>query len=167
MSIAHLGVGVFTVGVTTVESYKVERDVAMRPGDSATIAGYTFTFLSQRDLSGPNYRAVEGEFAISRGADRVALLRPQKRVYLVQTSPMTEAGISVGWTRDLFVALGDQLGDGAWSVRIQYKPLIRYIWFGALLMAIGGLVAASDRRYRSQRVIEQEAAAGAMAREST
>jgi cytochrome c-type biogenesis protein CcmF len=167
MSIAHFGVGVFTVGVTTVESYKIERDLAMRHGDSTTIAGYTFTFLSERELSGPNYRAVEGEFAIDRGAERVALLRPQKRIYLVQTSPMTEAGINVGWTRDLFVALGDQLGGGAWSVRIQYKPLIRYIWLGALLMAIGGLVAASDRRYRTQRVTEQAAAAGAMAREPT
>jgi len=167
MSIAHLGVAVFTIGVTTVESYKIERDLAMRPGQSATVAGYTFTFLSQRNLDGANYTAVEGEFAISRGDTQVALLRPQKRIYRVQTSPMTEAGISVGWTRDLFVALGDQLGDGAWSVRIQFKPLIRYIWLGALLMAIGGLVAVCDRRYRTQRVTEQATAAQAMAREST
>ena len=80
------------------------------------------------------------------------VLHPQKRIYRVQTSPMTEAGITVGWTRDLFVALGDDLGEGAWSVRIQYKPLIRYIWLGALVMALGGLVAASDRRYRTRRV---------------
>jgi cytochrome c-type biogenesis protein CcmF len=75
---------------------------------------------------------------------------PEKRVYRVQTSAMTEAGIDVGWTRDLFVALGEPLGDGSWSVRIQYKPMIRFIWLGALVMALGGLVAVSDRRYRSR-----------------
>ena len=86
-------------------------------------------------------------------------------MYRVQTNPMTEAGISVGWTRDLFVALGDDLGDDAWSVRVQYKPLIRYIWLGAWIMALGGLVATMDRRYRARRVTEPARAAGAMARE--
>ncbi len=167
MSIAHLGVALLTIGVTTVESFKIEKDLAMRPGESATVGGYTFKFLSERNLAGPNYTAVEGEFAITRGDAAVAVLRPQKRTYRVQTSPMTEAGISVGWTRDLFVALGDQLGDGAWSVRIQYKPLIRYIWLGAFLMALGGLVAVCDRRYRTQRATEKATTAEAMAREST
>jgi len=167
MSIAHLGVALLTIGVTTVESFKIENDVALKPGDSTMVGGYTFKFVSQRDLAGPNYSAVEGEFAITRGDTPVAVLHPQKRVYRVQTSPMTEAGISVGWTRDLFVALGDPLGGGAWSVRIQYKPLIRYIWLGAFLMALGGLVAACDRRYRTQRATEKATTAEAMAREPT
>ncbi len=168
MSIAHFGVGLFTIGVTTVESYKIEKDLAMKPGDTAEIAGYTFAFRDLRDLNGPNYTAVEGEFEITRNDAQVARLRPQKRIYRVQTSPMTEAGISVGWTRDLFVALGDDLGNGAWSVRIQYKPLIRYIWLGALLMALGGLTATTDRRYRTRRVTEAAAAPGeVMARESS
>jgi cytochrome c-type biogenesis protein CcmF len=166
MSIAHFGVGVFTMGVTAVESYKIERDIAMKPGDSTEVAGYKFTFDGLRDLAGPNYAAVEGQFTITRGADTIAVLRPQKRVYRVQTNPMTEAGIAVGWSRDLFVALGDDLGNDAWSVRLQYKPLIRYIWLGAWLMALGGLVATTDRRYRVKRVTEQAPADGAMARES-
>ncbi len=167
MSIAHFGVGLFTIGVTTVESYKIEKDLAMKPGDSTEIAGYTFAFRSLRNLNGPNYTAVEGEFEITKDDARIALLRPQKRIYRVQTNPMTEAGISVGWTRDLFVALGDELGNGAWSVRVQYKPLIRYIWLGAVLMALGGLVATTDRRYRTQRATEQAAPADVMARETS
>jgi cytochrome c-type biogenesis protein CcmF len=152
--------------VTAVESYKVEKDLAMKPGDSTEVVGYRFTFDSLRNLAGPNYEAIEGTFTITRGDDTVAVLRPQKRIYRVQTSPMTEAGISVGWTRDLFVALGDDLGNNAWSVRVQYKPLIRYIWLGAWIMALGGLVATTDRRYRVKQVTEQAPAAGAMARES-
>jgi cytochrome c-type biogenesis protein CcmF len=167
MSIAHFGVGLFTIGVTTVESYKIEKDLAMRPGDSTEIAGYRFAFEGLRNLSGPNYEAIEGEFTITRGDKTVAVLHPQKRTYRVQTNPMTEAGISVGWNRDLFVALGDDLGNNAWSVRVQYKPLIRYIWLGAWLMALGGLVATTDRRYRVKRVAEQAAATGVMARESS
>ena len=165
MSIAHFGVGLFTIGVTAVESYKIEKDLAMKPGESAEIAGYRFTFDGLRDLTGPNYMAIEGTFTITRGDDTIAVLRPQKRVYRVQTSPMTEAGISVGWTRDLFVALGDDLGDNAWSVRLQYKPLIRYIWLGAFIMALGGLVATTDRRYRVRPVTEEAPASGAVARE--
>ncbi|HKE43644.1 MAG TPA: heme lyase CcmF/NrfE family subunit [Steroidobacteraceae bacterium] len=154
MSIAHFGVGVFTIGVAGVEAYKIEKDVALKPGQSVTIAGYDFAFRELRNVEGPNYHAIEGEFDVTRNGQLVRVLQPQKRVYRVQTSPMTEAAITVGWTRDLFVALGDQLGNEAWSVRIQYKPLIRYVWLGALLMAFGGLLAASDRRYRSVRVTE-------------
>ena len=166
MSIAHFGVGLFTIGVTAVESYKIERDLAMKPGDSTEVAGYRFTFDGVRDLAGPNYEAIEGTFRITQGEKQIAVLHPQKRVYRVQTSPMTEAGISVGWTRDLFVALGDDLGNNAWSVRLQYKPLIRYIWLGAWIMALGGLIAVTDRRYRHKHVTEPAPAAGAVARES-
>ena len=99
-------------------------------------------------MQGPNYQAIEGEVDVRRAGEFVAQLRPQKRTYLVQQSPMTEAGIDAGWSRDIFVALGDPLGDNAWSVRLQYKPLIRFIWLGSFIMALGGIVAASDRRYR-------------------
>jgi len=154
MSIAHFGVGVFTIGVAGVEAYKIEKDVALKPGQSAKVGGYDFAFRGLRNVDGPNYSAIEGEFDVTRNGSMVRVLRPQKRTYRVQTSPMTEAAITVGWTRDLFVALGDSLGGDAWSVRIQYKPLIRYVWLGALFMAFGGLVAASDRRYRTVRASE-------------
>ena len=167
MALAHFGVGVLVIGVTGVESYKIERDVAMRPGDTAEVGGYQFTFRSSRNISGPNYFGVEGEFEIRRNDRPVTTLHPQKRVYRVQQSPMTEAGITVGWTRDLFVAMGEDLGTGAWSVRIQYKPLIRYIWVGALIMAIGGLLATADRRYRTAKARESAPqAAGAPAGET-
>ena len=164
MSIAHFGVGVFTIGVAGVEAYKIEKDVALKPGQSASVGGYDFAFRGLRNVEGPNYSAIEGEFNVTRNGHAVRVLHPQKRIYRVQTSPMTEAAITVGWTRDLFVALGDQLGGDAWSVRIQYKPLIRYVWLGAVIMAFGGLVAVSDRRYRSVCVTEA-APAGSTARD--
>ena len=167
MAIAHFGVGLFVLGVTGVESYKIQKDMPMRPGDVAEVGGYEFAFRGLRNATGPNYVAVEGDFAVTRNGREVATLHPQKRVYRVQQNPMTEAGISVGWTRDLFVALGEDLGAGAWSVRVQYKPLIRYIWLGALVMALGGIVATTDRRYRAVKAREpvaQPQAAGAPAR---
>jgi cytochrome c-type biogenesis protein CcmF len=167
MSIAHFGVGVFVLGVTGVEGYKIEKDLVVKPGETVEVGGYQFTFHGTQRVSGPNYSAIQGEFEVSRNDRPVTSLRPQKRVYRVQQSPMTEAGITVGWTRDLFVALGEDVGAGAWSVRIQYKPLIRYIWLGALIMALGGLLATTDRRYRTVGVRETSAVpVGATARES-
>jgi cytochrome c-type biogenesis protein CcmF len=148
MSVAHLGLGLFVLGTTIVSTFTIEEDLSMSPGQTVHVAGYDFTLQEMQQVQGPNYRAVEGEIEIRRNGVFVAELRPQKRTYLVQQSPMTEAGIDAGWNRDLFVALGEPLGNNAWSVRIQYKPLIRFIWFGALVMALGGLIAASDRRYR-------------------
>ena len=101
-----------------------------------------------RNVEGPNYTAIEALIEIREGGEFVGELRPQKRQYLVQKNWMTEAGIHATWNRDLFVALGDQLGNNTWSVRVQYKPLIRWIWIGAVIMALGGALAASDRRYR-------------------
>ena len=148
MSIAHFGVGMFTLGVTIVSGFTVETDQSIRVGESVEVAGYQFKLTDLQNVQGPNYQALEGEIEIRRDGEFVSELRPQKRTYLVQQSPMTEAGIDAGWNRDLFVALGDPLGNEAWSVRLQYKPLIRFIWLGAFIMALGGLVAASDRRYR-------------------
>ncbi len=148
MQIAHLGVGLFIIGVTVVSSEGQEADMSARVGDTISVAGYDFTMRGLRDVEGPNYRAIEAEFEVRRDGELLTILAPQKRVYQVRQSPMTEAAIDAGWNRDLFIALGDSLGDGAWSVRVQYKPLIRFIWFGCLVMAIGGLIAMSDRRYR-------------------
>ncbi len=151
MTVAHIGVGLFAIGVTVTQTYRVEKDIALRPGDSVTLQGYDFLFKSTKQVQGPNYDAIESEVVITRGGKEVATLHPQKRVYRVQKSPMTESGIEVDWNRDLFVAMGDDLGAGAWSVRIQYKPMVRFIWLGALVMALGGLIAISDRRYRTRR----------------
>ncbi len=150
MSIAHLGVGVFTLGVTMVSAFSVETDRALSPGSSIEVAGFDFEMRELRNVQGPNYSAIEAVIEIRDGGDFVGEVRPQKRQYLVQKNWMTEAGIHATWNKDLFVALGDQLGNDTWSVRVQYKPLIRWIWLGTLIMAIGGGIAASDRRYRSQ-----------------
>jgi len=151
MTVAHIGVGLFAIGVTVTQSYRVEKDIALKPGDSVTLEGYDFLFKSTKQVQGPNYDAIESEVLITRDGKEVATLHPQKRVYRVQKSPMTESGIEVDWNRDLFVAMGDDLGAGAWSVRVQYKPMVRFIWLGALVMALGGLIAISDRRYRTRR----------------
>ena len=152
MTLAHLGVGVFILGATITSSYTIETDRSARPGDRWELFGYEFVFRNVRNFDGVNYRATEGEFEIRRNGSLVTVMTPQKRTYLVQQNPMTEAAIDSGWTRHLFIALGDPLGDGAWSLRIQYKPLIRFVWLGPLIMAFGGLLAASDPRYRSRRV---------------
>jgi len=158
MTIAHIGVGVFAIGVTVTQTYRIEKDIALRPGESVELKGYNFAFQSTRPVTGPNYDAIEAEVLITRDGNPVATLRPQKRTYRVQTMPMTESGIHVKWNRDLFVAMGEDLGAGAWSMRIQYKPMVRYIWLGALIMAIGGIVAVTDRRYRRRRTAADEAA---------
>ena len=148
MSVAHFGVGMFVFGVTITSAYSIEADRSMTPGQSLEIAGYEFELRGLRNVDGPNYRAIEGEVDIRKNGSFVGQLRPQERTYLVQQSPMTEAGILASWNRDLFIALGDSLGANAWSVRIQYKPMIRFIWLGCFVMALGGAIAASDRRYR-------------------
>jgi cytochrome c-type biogenesis protein CcmF len=148
MSVAHFGLGLFVIGATIVMAYNVESDQELRVGNSVDVAGYRFELRELRDVEGPNYSAVEGLVEIRRDGEYVGTVRPQKRQYRVQQSPMTEAGILVLWNRDLFVALGDRLSADSWSVRIQYKPMIRFIWLGALVMALGGLIAATDRRYR-------------------
>jgi cytochrome c-type biogenesis protein CcmF len=148
MSIAHFGIGMFAIGASGVESYKIEKDVALKPGGSYSIAGYDFKFVSARDVTGPNYDAVEAVVQVTRDGKPVTTLFPQKRQFWVQRTDNSKAAISVSWTRDLFVAMGDPLGENAWSMRIQYKPLVRYIWLGAIVMALGGIIAATDRRYR-------------------
>jgi cytochrome c-type biogenesis protein CcmF len=151
MTVAHIGVGLFAIGITVTQTYRVEKDIALQPGQSVSMEGYDFLFKSTKQVEGPNYNAIESEVLITRDGKEVATLHPQKRIYRVQKSPMTESGIEVDWNRDLFVAMGDDLGAGAWSVRVQYKPMVRFIWLGALVMALGGIIAISDRRYRTRR----------------
>ena len=148
MAVAHFGVGLATLGITGVQSFKIEKDFALGVGDAASIGGYDFRLAALRDVHGPNYAGIEADVVVSRSGEAVTVLRPQKRLYNSGGNPMTEAGIEVGPARDLFAALGDDLGQGRWSVRLQYKPLIRYIWLGAILIALGGGIAALDRRYR-------------------
>ena len=157
MSLAHLGMGLFVVGVTIVSAFGVESDQALKPGDSIEAAGFEFHMVGLSNVQGPNFSAIEAEIEIRHDGVLVDTVRPQKRQYLVQKSPMTEAGIRAGLDKDLFVALGDQLGNNTWSVRVQYKPLIRFIWLGALIMALGGLIAVSDRRYRSAVTVRDKA----------
>ena len=162
MVVSHLGVGMTVLGVTFTATKSIEFDASARPGDSVTVGAYDFRFESIRPVTGPNYEALEGRFIVTREGREIAVLSPQKRTYKVQRNPMTEAAIDAGFRRDLFVALGEPLGDEAWSVRVQYKPLIRWIWLGAFVMAFGGFIASTDRRYR-QSVPQSEPSKGATA----
>jgi len=152
MTLAHLGMAVFIVGITVTSIYSLEKDVGMGVNDKYEMGGYQFVFKGVKQVAGPNYQANQGTFEVYQHDKRIAILHPQKRIYRVQSNPMTEAAIDAGLTRDLFIALGDPLSrTGAWSVRLYVKPYVHWIWFGALLMAIGGLLAASDRRYRQRQ----------------
>jgi cytochrome c-type biogenesis protein CcmF len=158
MSVAHLGVGLFVLGVTVTSAFGLATDQRIIPGETARVGDYEILFRKTEPVTGPNYRGLRGEVTVLRGGQPVATLYPEKRTYDVRTSAMTEAGIDAGWSRDIFVALGDELGNGAWSIRLQYKPLIRFIWLGTIVMAIGGLIAGSDRRYRVRARAEALAA---------
>ena len=123
----------------------------MAVGDTTEINGYTFTFQGVRDVPGPNYKAAQGLVVVTQGGREVAQMRPEKRIYRVQQNPMTEAAIQTGLARDLYVSLGQPTQGGSWTVRVYYKPFISWIWGGCLVMAFGGLLAATDRRYRAAR----------------
>jgi cytochrome c-type biogenesis protein CcmF len=158
MMVAHLGVAVFAFGVTMVKSYEIERDVNMHVGDTTEINGNVFTFRGVRDVPGPNYSAAQGLVVVTREGRELAQMHPEKRIYRVQQNPMTEADIDTGLTRDLYVSLGQATEGDAWIVRIYYTPFVSWIWGGCVFMALGGLLAASDRRYRMAKR-EQEAPA--------
>ncbi len=159
MLLAHLGIAVFIIGVTLVKGYETERDVRMDVGDTAHVGGYVFTFNGATPKTGPNYQAWVGDIAITKNGKPVRTLHPEKRVYNATNMGMTEAAIDTGLTRDLYVSLGEQLENGAWAVRVYHKPFVDWIWGGAVFMALGGLLAVSDRRYRlAQRARKAEAA---------
>ncbi|HET7864503.1 MAG TPA: heme lyase CcmF/NrfE family subunit [Burkholderiaceae bacterium] len=163
MMLAHLGVAVFIFGVTMVKSYEVERDLKMDVGDTTTVSGYTFTFRGVTSRPGPNYQAWRGQVEVTRGDDKVADMYPEKRIYRSnEGNPMTEAAINTRLTRDLYVSLGEPVDDSrAWIVRVYVKPFVDWIWGGCLMMALGGLLAATDRRYRARQTRSSEAPAGA------
>ncbi len=148
MAIAHAALGMFVVSVTAVESYTRERDLGLAVGESGTVGEFEYRLLSLETVEGPNYDALRGEVQVFENGKPVGLLHPEKRNYWVQRQMMTEAGIDMQWSRDIFAALGEDLGAGRWSVRAQVRPLINYVWFAAFLMAVGGVIAATDRRYR-------------------
>jgi len=155
MITAHLGLGMFTLGVALTSIYTVEEAVRMAPGDTYNVSGYNFTFQGVNEIEGPNYRSAAGNFSIEKEGSSVVEVMAEKRIYNVRSDVMTEAGIDASLTRDLFVALGEPLNEGAWSVRLQVKPFIRWIWYGCLLMGLGGLLAACDRRYRTKQVVRE------------
>jgi cytochrome c-type biogenesis protein CcmF len=147
MQLAHLGLLVMVLGIAFTTTYSVEKDVRLAPGESITVNDYTFRFEGVADHQGPNYVAQRGTLIVSHDGF-VETLHPEKRIYRVQQNPMTEAAISGNAFRDLYVALGEPLDAGAWAVRIYHKPMIRWIWFGALMMALGALLSMLDKRYR-------------------
>ncbi len=147
MHLAHAGVAVSIIGITIVTGYEDEKDLRMAAGDQARVGGYSFTLRRVREVNGPNYIAAQADIEVSRqGGDVFRTLGPQKRLYLSSQSAMTETAIDAGVFRDLYVSLGEPLSGGAWQVRIQYKPFVDWIWFGAILMALGGALAVSDPR---------------------
>jgi cytochrome c-type biogenesis protein CcmF len=153
MTVAHLGIAVFIIGVTLVKGYETERDLRMQPGEKVEIGGHEFTFRGTKEVPGPNYAALVGNFEVRRvGSERIARsMHPEKRVYHASGQTMTEADINTGFLGDLYVSLGEPVGDGAWGVRVYYKPFVDWIWGGAFIMALGGFMALADRRYRSRK----------------
>ncbi len=148
MQVAHLGIAVFVIGVTMVGAYQEEKDVRMLAGESVSVGGYQIQLQGVTEVPGPNYKAMQGTFLLSRNGKVEATMYPEKRSYFSSTMPMTEAAIDAGLTRDVYVSLGEELDDKAWAVRVYYKPFVDWIWGGCLLMALGGVLAMSDKRYR-------------------
>ncbi|MCH8163495.1 MAG: heme lyase CcmF/NrfE family subunit, partial [Proteobacteria bacterium] len=155
MSLAHIGLGVTIIGITISSLYSTEKHVKLVPGESFTLSGYTYRLADVSVFEGPNYRANIGKIEVFKDGKQITVLLPEKRVYHVRNMPMTEAGIDAGFTRDLYVSLGEPIGADAWSLRLYYKPFIRWIWLGAILMGLGGLLAITDKRYRLSRNFRQ------------
>jgi cytochrome c-type biogenesis protein CcmF len=172
MTLAHVGLGVGILAISTVESYSVERDAAIAPGETLALRRYAYRFDSIKEIEGPNYDAVRAEVTVLRDGVPVAVLHPERRNYWVQRSTLTEAGIASRWNMDLFVALSKDVGGGRWSVRAQLRPLIDWVWLSAVFMALGGVLAVTDRRYRarataSEAASEPKIAQGSAAAEAT
>lgn len=165
MHVAHFGVAVFIMGVTLVGGYQEEKDVRMQAGDSVTVGGYTLRLIGiDTAAPGPNYRATVGTVELSRNGQLLKTMHPEKREYFSSQMPLTEAAIDAGFTRDIYVSLGEPLDNaGAWSVRVYFKPFVEWIWGGCLLMAAGGFLALIDRRYRLRVKVAVTGPAGAAA----
>lgn len=157
MQLGHLGIAAFVFGVVMVTSYQQENDVRMSSGDTVQIANHELKFLSIEKVPGPNYEAMRGHFELRQLGQTLArqepqLLQPEKRTYFSSSMPMTDSAVDVGLTRDIYISLGEPLDQGAWAVRVHYKPFVNWIWGGCFLMALGGLIAISDKRYRRKKV---------------
>lgn len=164
MWMAHIGIAVSTIGIAVTVGFSAERDMRMVAGDSVTLGGHNFALVGVEKVRGPNYAADRGTIEVKNGDEVIATLHPEKRAYDAGGQTMTEADMDVGLFRDLYVALGEPLdGAGAWSVRVHYKPFVRWIWGGGLMVALGGFITLADRRYRLRvrRRSEQEGAAAA------
>ncbi len=148
MLVAHIGVAAFIVGVTLVKGYEVEKDVRMDVGDTVALGPYTVRFAGTKEGDGPNYLYLRGTFDVLRGDRVVTTMYPEKRSFVSKGEPMTDAAISPGLTGDLYISMGDLVGKTAWVVRVYYKPFVDWIWGGCMIMALGGALALSDRRYR-------------------
>ncbi|NJK42383.1 MAG: hypothetical protein HC937_01095 [Aquincola sp.] len=165
MLTAHAGVAVFVIGVTIVGGFQTEQDLRMELGSTANVGGYDFKLVGLREKPGPNYQAVQATVEISKNGKLVDTVYPDKRLYTVSRMPMTEVAIDRGVTRDVYVSMGEPLDEGrAWSMRLYVKPYVNWIWGGCVLMALGGLLAVADRRYRvtSRHHVTQELPAGAV-----
>ena len=148
MWVAHFGLAMSVMGITVTTGFSSERDLRMQPGDSVILSGYEFRMLKMEKVTGPNYLADQGVFEVYQEGEHVYTLMPEKRQYRQSGQVMTEADMEAGFFRDLYIALGDRIDETAWSVRIHYKPFVRWIWLGGLLIALGGFVSVMDRRYR-------------------
>jgi cytochrome c-type biogenesis protein CcmF len=158
MHVAHIGIAVFVFGVTMVKSFEIEHDGRMEVGQTVEVGGYQIRFDGLSDVRGPNYDAVRGEFTVSRDGKKLTTLHPEKRTYRATRQAMTEAAIDHGLRRDVYLSMGEPLGNNAWAVRTHVKPFVKWIWLGCVLMAAGGALAAGDRRYRrASRVAAREA----------
>jgi cytochrome c-type biogenesis protein CcmF len=147
MQVAHLGLAWVVAGITLVSGFESERNVKMNVGDTTHLAGYTFAFRGADFVEGPNYRAARGNLLVTKGSSSF-VLHPEKRIYNASGMPMTEAAIDYGFTRDVYAAMGEELENGAWTVRVFHKPFINWLWIGGAFLVLGGVLAASDRRYR-------------------
>ena len=159
---AHLGVGIFIIGVTMIGSLESHIDVQMKAGQRAELGSYTFVFRGAKSVDGPNYEAARGVIDVYRGERLLKTMTPEKRFYVAHSMPMTQVSLQIGPFRDLYVSLGDQLNADTWLVNLHIKPFISWIWAGCVLMVLGGIFAAADKRYR--RLAEREAPAGATGR---
>ena len=150
MVLAHFGVAVFLVGALLVEAQSTQRELAMKPGQTVAMGGYGFRLEGVDETRGPNYLSDVGHVQVLRDGQPLLRLNPEKRAYAAGGQVMTEAGIRAGMLGDVYVALGESLGGGSWAVRIHIKPFVRWIWLGALMMALGGFVTATDKRFRRE-----------------
>ena len=156
MTLAHAGVAVFLIGALLTEGLSQQRELALTPGQTVELGRHAFRFDGVAHRAGPNFEADRGTVTVFENDRLLTVMHPEKRAYASGGQVMTEAAIDPGLGRDLYVALGEPLGDGAWAMRVHVKPFVRWIWAGALMMMLGGFVAAADRRFRPKRADESE-----------